>query len=40
VVPPLKNASNAQIIPFIVCLMLPTEQPLCATDSFLIWNLK
>lgn len=40
VVPPLKNASNAQIIPFIVCLTLPTEQPLCTTDSFLIWNLK
>lgn len=40
IVPPLKNASNAQIIPFIVCLTLPTEQPLCATDSFLIWNLK
>ncbi len=40
VLPPMHGATNAQIIPYIVCLNLPTEEPICSPDSFMIWNLK
>ncbi len=40
VLPPMHGVANAQIIPYIVCLSLPTEEPICSPDSFIIWNLK
>lgn len=40
VLQPMYGAANAQIIPYIVCLNLPTEEPVCSPDTFMIWNLK
>ncbi len=42
-IPPINNTANGTIVPYIVCLNVPTEDPndhICAYESFLIWNLR
>ncbi len=40
-VPPLKpSPQNASVIAYEICLNAPSSQPICASDSYLIWNLK
>ncbi len=40
-VPPLKpQPQNASVIAYQVCLNAPSSQPICAADSYLIWNLQ
>ena len=38
--PPVKNAANGTMIPYVVCLNVPSTTKICAGDSFLIWNVK
>jgi hypothetical protein len=35
---PLSNIGNGVIIPYIVCLNVPSDEHICANESFLIWN--
>lgn len=35
---PLSEIANGVIIPYIVCLNVPSDENICANESFLIWN--
>ena len=35
---PLTKVSNGKIVPYMVCLNLPSSKPICKGDAFLIWN--
>jgi hypothetical protein len=37
-IPPLSIAENGIIIPYIVCLNVPSQDQICANESFLVWN--
>ncbi len=37
-VPPNLNVANGTIIPYQVCLNVPSTTPLCTSGSYLIWN--
>ncbi len=37
-VPPNLNTANGTIIPYQVCLNVPSTTPLCTSGSYLIWN--
>jgi hypothetical protein len=39
VIPPQPGLANGSRLSFQVCLNLPSEQPICAVDSYLIWNM-
>jgi len=39
-VPAISNAANGTSIPYVVCLNVPTDTPICKSGSFLIWNIK
>jgi len=40
-VPALKPMpGNGSVIAFKVCLNVPSSQPICASDSYLIWNFQ
>lgn len=36
--PPLPSLGNGTVIPYQICLDVESEQPLCAQESYLIWN--
>lgn len=40
VIPPQANISNGSRLTYQVCLNLPSEKPICANDSYLIWNVQ
>jgi hypothetical protein len=40
VIPPQADLANGSRLSFQVCLNLPSEQPICAIDSYLIWNIQ
>jgi len=37
-IPPLPGLANGSRLAYQVCLNLPSETPICAVDSYLIWN--
>jgi hypothetical protein len=37
-IPPLTQLSNGDLVAYQVCLNLPTDQPLCQQDNYLIWD--
>ncbi len=37
-IPALAKTANGTIIPYIVCLNVPSEEQICSFESFLIWN--
>jgi hypothetical protein len=37
-VQPLKDVANGVIIPYVICLNVPSDDAICEPDSFLIWN--
>ena len=37
-VPPRSNTPNASVILYEVCLNVPSDEPICAEDTYLIWN--
>ncbi len=39
-IPPLSNAENGVIIPYIVCLNVPAQEQICANESFFVWNTR
>lgn len=39
-IPPQANVPNGSRLMYQVCLNLPSEQPICAKDSYLIWNVQ
>ena len=39
-IPPLTDVSNGVIIPYIVCLNVPGDEQICASESFLVWNTR
>jgi hypothetical protein len=39
VIPPQAELVNGSRLSYQVCLNLPSEQPICAIDSYLIWNI-
>ncbi len=39
-IPPQTGLANGTRLSYQVCLNLPSEQPICALDSYLIWNLQ
>lgn len=39
-IPPQAGLNNGTRISYTVCLNLPSEQPICAQDSYLIWNIE
>ena len=38
VVPPQPGVTNGSRLAYQVCLNLPSEKPICAQDSYMIWN--
>jgi hypothetical protein len=40
VIPPLINMANGTRLSYEVCLNLPSEEPICNRDSYLIWNVE
>ncbi len=40
VIPPQLGLANGSRIVYEVCLNLPSEQPICARDSYLLWNVQ
>ncbi len=40
VIPPQSEVGNGTRLSYQVCLNLPSEKPICAMDSYLIWNLE
>jgi hypothetical protein len=38
--PPISNAANGTVVPFVVCLNVPTDTQICEAQSFLIWNAR
>jgi hypothetical protein len=40
VIPPNPNLLNGSRLSYEVCLNLPSEQPICERDSYLIWNVQ
>ncbi len=38
--PPFTNAANGTIIPYVVCLNVPSTSPICQAETFFIWNIK
>jgi hypothetical protein len=39
-IPPQSGLANGTHISYQVCLNLPSEQPICTLDSYLIWNIQ
>ncbi|MBE0695704.1 MAG: hypothetical protein IH586_02165, partial [Anaerolineaceae bacterium] len=39
-IPPQPDLANGTRLSYQVCLNLPSEQPICALDSYLIWNVQ
>ncbi len=39
-IPPQPDLTNGSRISYQVCLNLPSEHPICALDSYLIWNVQ
>jgi hypothetical protein len=39
-IPPVTNAANGSVVPYVVCLNVPTDTPICEAASFLIWNIR
>lgn len=37
-IPPMSSVANGVILPYHVCLNVPSDVPICAVESFLIWN--
>lgn len=37
---PVKNAANGTVIPYVVCLNVPSTSNICAGKTYLIWNVK
>jgi len=40
IVAPQLNLANGSRVSYQICLNLPSERPLCAQDSYLIWNVQ
>ncbi len=38
--PPVKNAGNGTLIPYVVCLNVPSTSIICQAQTYLIWNIK
>jgi hypothetical protein len=38
--PPVKNAKSGTMIPYVVCLNVPSTSIICQADSYLIWNIR
>lgn len=36
-IPPLKRVNNGSVVTYSVCLNVPSNQPICVKDSYLIW---
>jgi hypothetical protein len=36
----ITNAANGTVVPFVVCLNVPTDTQICEAGSFLIWNAR
>ncbi len=39
-IPPQPNIANGTRLSYQVCLNLPSDRPICALDSYLIWNVQ
>ena len=39
-IPPFPELANGSRLSYQVCLNLPSERPICGTDSYLIWNVQ
>lgn len=39
-IPPQAGLENGTRLSYMVCLNLPSSQPICALDSYLIWNIE
>jgi hypothetical protein len=37
-IPAITNAVNGTVVPYIVCLNVPSDTQICQSDSYLIWN--
>ncbi len=37
-VPSLPNIPNGSVVPYLVCLNVPSKNAICAAENFLIWN--
>jgi hypothetical protein len=37
-VPSLPTIANGSIVPYLVCLNVPSDEAICAAENFLIWN--
>ncbi len=37
-IPPMNAVANGVILPYTVCLNVPSQEPICAVESYLIWN--
>ncbi|TLN19474.1 hypothetical protein FDZ74_06100 [bacterium] len=37
-VPSLPNIPNGSVVPYLVCLNVPSQKAICAAENFLIWN--
>ncbi len=38
--PPVKNAGNGTLIPYVVCLNVPSTSIICQAQTYLIWNIR
>lgn len=38
--PPIANAATGTVIPYVVCLNVPADTPICSSGSYLIWNAR
>ncbi len=38
--PPVKNAGNGTLIPYVVCLNVPSTSIICQSQTYLIWNIR
>ena len=38
--PPIKNAANGTVIPYVVCLNVPSDTKICRAETYFIWNVK
>ncbi len=38
--PPVKNARSGTMIPYVVCLNVPSTSIICQADTYLIWNIR
>jgi hypothetical protein len=39
-VPPRPETPNGSVIPYLVCLNVPSAEPICISESYLIWNFE